>query len=189
MVQLQELPERWANTKRLSISAKQHVAPLQGIEIGRLKARIDEYDKMQKTFRTRFTGMRFYFYTCKSPYDHLTEANKMIDDKEEKIKELQSQATLFEVAVPNFPLMEKCRKENKMLKQLWDYIFLVRTSIDEWKTTAWVDIDVENMDMECKKFAKVIATFVCSCSPYPGRARVRQNDASVARLPRFGHLY
>ena len=42
-----------------------------------------------------------------------------------------------------------------MLKQLWDYIFLVRTSIDEWKTTAWKDIDVENMDMECKKFSKV----------------------------------
>ena len=31
-----------------------------------------------------------------------------------------------------------------------------RTSIDEWKTTPWVEIDVENMDMECKKFAKVI---------------------------------
>ena len=30
-----------------------------------------------------------------------------------------------------------------------------RTSIDEWKTTPWVEIDVENMDMECKKFAKV----------------------------------
>ena len=42
-----------------------------------------------------------------------------------------------------------------MLKQLWDYIYLVRTSIDEWKTTPWKDIDVENMDMECKKFSKV----------------------------------
>ena len=41
-----------------------------------------------------------------------------------------------------------------MLKQLWDYINLVRTSIDEWKTTPWKDIDVENMDMECKKFSK-----------------------------------
>ena len=156
MVQLQELPERWANTKRLSISAKQNVAPLQGIEIGRLKSRIADNDNMQKSFRSRFTDMRFYFYSCKSPYDHLTEANKLIDEKEEKIKVLQSQAALFEVIVPNFPLMEKCRKENKMLKQLWDYIFLVRTSIDEWKTTAWVDIDVENMDMECKKFAKDI---------------------------------
>ena len=41
-----------------------------------------------------------------------------------------------------------------MLKQLWDYMFLVRTCIDDWRTTMWVDIDVENMDMECKKFSK-----------------------------------
>ena len=34
--------------------------------------------------------------------------------------------------------------------------FFFRTSIEEWKTTVWSNIDVENMDMECKKFAKVI---------------------------------
>ena len=28
--------------------------------------------------------------------------------------------------VPDFPLITKCRHENKLLKQLWDYIFLVR---------------------------------------------------------------
>ena len=33
--------------------------------------------------------------------------------------------------------------------------FSIRTSIEEWKTTVWSNIDVENMDMECKKFAKV----------------------------------
>ena len=31
-----------------------------------------------------------------------------------------------------------------------------RTSIDEWKTTPWCNIDVENMDIDCKKFSKVI---------------------------------
>lgn len=67
----------------------------------------------------------------------------------------QESATLFEVQVPEFKLLQQCRKEIKMLKQLWDYIYLVRTSIDEWKTTPWKDIDVENMDMECKKFSKV----------------------------------
>ena len=30
-----------------------------------------------------------------------------------------------------------------------------RTSIDEWKTTPWCNIDVENMDIDCKKFSKV----------------------------------
>ena len=56
LLQLQELPERqvalsltfhnpnsngcrWATTKRLSVAAKQKVAPLQGQEIGKLKSR------------------------------------------------------------------------------------------------------------------------------------------------------
>ena len=29
LVQLQELPDKWANTKRLSVTAKQQVSPLQ----------------------------------------------------------------------------------------------------------------------------------------------------------------
>ena len=32
MVQLNELPEKWANTKRLSVTAKQQVSPLQALE-------------------------------------------------------------------------------------------------------------------------------------------------------------
>lgn len=39
-------------------------------------------------------------------------------------------------------------------QQLWDYIYIVRTSIEDWKKTPWRKIDVENMDIECKKFAK-----------------------------------
>lgn len=37
---------------------------------------------------------------------------------------------------------------------MWDYIYIVRTSIEDWKLTPWRKIDVENMDIECKKFAK-----------------------------------
>ena len=43
-----------------------------------------------------------------------------------QVKELQSQAALFEVTVPEYALIAQCRLENKMLKQMWDYIFLVR---------------------------------------------------------------
>ena len=42
------------------------------------------------------------------------------------------------------------------MKILSKTILSKRTSIEEWKTTVWSNIDVENMDMECKKFAKVI---------------------------------
>lgn len=45
---------------------------------------------------------------------------------------------------------------NIFVQQLWDYVYIVRTSIEDWKTTPWRKIDVENMDIECKKFAKEI---------------------------------
>lgn len=43
-----------------------------------------------------------------------------------------------------------------LLQQLWDYVQIVQTSVEDWKTTPWRQIDVENMDLECKKFAKEI---------------------------------
>jgi len=42
-----------------------------------------------------------------------------------------------------------------MLKTLWDVISLVQSSFADWNTTLWKDINVENMEMDCKKFVKV----------------------------------
>ena len=125
-VQLRELPEKWANTKRLAVTSKQIVAPLMGMEIGKLKLRIENYERQQRDFRNKYTQMRFFSYQCKSPYEQLSKANIELEGLEVQVKELQSQAALFEVMVPDFPLIKQCRRENKMLKQLWDYIFLVR---------------------------------------------------------------
>ena len=47
-----------------------------------------------------------------------------------------------------------CR-EVVMLKSLWDVIALVKSSFGDWNTTLWRDINVENMEMDCKKFVKV----------------------------------
>ena len=65
-------------------------------------------------------------------------------------------AGLFEVNVPDFKQLKQCRKEIKLLKTLWDYIVMVRSSFEDWKTTPWKEINVEQMDMDCKKFAKDI---------------------------------
>lgn len=65
-------------------------------------------------------------------------------------------AGLFEVNLPDFKQIKQCRKEILLLKQLWDFIFIVRTSFSDWMTTLWKDINVDQMDMDCKKFAKDI---------------------------------
>lgn len=75
---------------------------------------------------------------------------------ETEMASLLESAGLFEVNVPDFKQLKQCRKEIKLLKNLWDYIIIVRSSIDDWKTTPFKKINVEQMDMDCKKFAKDI---------------------------------
>ena len=65
-------------------------------------------------------------------------------------------AQLFEVNTSDYKQLKACRKDVGMLKNLWDMICLVRSSFDAWKTTLWKDINVEQMDMDCKKFVKDI---------------------------------
>ena len=74
------------------------------------------------------------------------------------MKTLSEAAELFEVNMPEFKQLKACRIEIKMLKNLWDLITLVQSSFTDWKTTLWSDINVENMELECKKFVKDIRT-------------------------------
>ena len=69
---------------------------------------------------------------------------------------LKEAAKLFEVGAPDFKQLKACRKEIGMLKVLWDMIVLVRSSFADWNTTLWKDINVEQMEMDCKKFVKEI---------------------------------
>lgn len=46
-------------------------------------------------------------------------------------------------------------REVVMLKSLWDMIALVKSSFADWNSTLWCDINVEQIEMDCKKFVKV----------------------------------
>ncbi|XP_069916320.1 dynein axonemal heavy chain 17 isoform X4 [Oryctolagus cuniculus] len=73
---------------------------------------------------------------------------------EDIMESLCKSGSLFEVTVPDYKQLKACHREALLLKELWDMIFTVNTSIDDWKTTKWKDINVEQMDLDCKKFAK-----------------------------------
>ncbi|XP_067673689.1 dynein beta chain, ciliary-like [Haliotis asinina] len=155
-VQLQELPEQWNNTKKISITIKQTVAPLQANEVANIRKKSATFDVNQHKFREKFRHIKPFRYDCERPYDLLDKNHEEILNMEREMAVLLDSAGLFEVNVPDFKQLKQCRKEIKLLKILWDYITIVRSSIDDWKTTPWKEINVEQMDMDCKKFAKDI---------------------------------
>lgn len=48
------------------------------------------------------------------------------------------------------------RREVVLLKELWDMNLLVESSMASWKRTPWRHVQVEDMDLECKRFSKEI---------------------------------
>ncbi|CAB3241075.1 unnamed protein product [Arctia plantaginis] len=155
-VLLQELPEQWQATKKLALTVKQQVAPLQAAEVSGIRKKISTFDAHVIYYREVFKRYAFFRYDCGDPYDVMSRVDFELLHLEEEMSSIQESGSLFEVNVPEFKLLKQCRKELRMLKQLWDYVHIVRTSIEDWKTTPWRKIDVENMDIECKKFAKEI---------------------------------
>ncbi|NWR75951.1 DYH9 protein, partial [Centropus unirufus] len=157
--QLEELPEKWNNVKKLAVAVKQHVAPLQANEMTALRKSCAAFDVEQHKFRERFQKEAPFRFDTKKPYQLLDEKHMEIKQMESAMTSIYESAGLFEVMVPNYKQLKQCRKELCLLKELWDMISLVNTSLDDWQTTKWVDINVENMDLECRKFAREIRNF------------------------------
>ncbi|MPC52197.1 Dynein beta chain, ciliary [Portunus trituberculatus] len=155
-LKLQELPEQWESLKKQCDLIRQHVAPLKASEVSAIRKKCIKFETRQAVYREKFKKYSFFNFSCELPYWRLERVNMRLQRLEEEMHQLQDSAVLFEVVIPEFKYMKACRKELRMLKQLWDHICLVRACVDYWKTTPWREVDVENMDIECKKFAKDI---------------------------------
>ncbi|XP_044152524.1 dynein axonemal heavy chain 9 [Bufo gargarizans] len=154
--QLEELPEKWNNIKKMAITVKQHVAPLQANEVTLLRRTCASFDVEQYHFRERFRKEAPFRFDSISPYQTLNLKHMEIKKMEATMASTYESAALFEVNVPDYKQLKQCRKEVCLLKELWDMITLVTSSMNDWQTTKWREINVENMDLECKKFAKDI---------------------------------
>ena len=99
LVHFQELPEKWANTKRLTVIAMQQVAPLQSLEVIKLKKKTQGFEKTQNEFRRNFQRMKFFKLKCNQPYEYLGCANKLIADLEKDIAEHSVSLIITKIAI------------------------------------------------------------------------------------------
>ncbi|XP_075889814.1 dynein axonemal heavy chain 9 isoform X2 [Nelusetta ayraudi] len=154
--QLEELPEKWNNVRKQATLVKQQVAPLQAIEMAGLRRKCASFDVEQHTFRESFrTGGPFRF-DSERPYQMLEDFHRQIQEREAVMASLVESASLFEVSVSDYKQLRQCRREVGLLKELWDMIDLVESSMAAWRTTSWREINVEEMELQCKRFSREI---------------------------------
>ncbi|KAM5150816.1 dynein axonemal heavy chain 9 isoform 1-T1 [Callospermophilus lateralis] len=154
--QLEELPEKWSNIKKMAVTVRQQVAPLQANEVTLLRQRCTAFDLEQQQFWEQFHKEAPFRFDSIEPHPMLDAWHIKIQQMESTMASISESASLFEVNVPEYKQLRQCRKEACQLKELWDTIGMVTSSIHAWETTAWKDINVETMDLECKKFTRHI---------------------------------
>ncbi|XP_012509385.1 PREDICTED: dynein heavy chain 9, axonemal [Propithecus coquereli] len=154
--QLEELPEKWNNIKKMAITVRQQVAPLQANEVTVLRQRCTAFEAEQQHFWERFRKEAPFRFDSINPHQMLDARHIEIQQMESTMASISESASLFEVNVPDYKQLRQCRKEVCQLKELWDTIGMVTSSIHAWETTTWKDINVEAMDLECKRFARHI---------------------------------
>ena len=74
-MQLQELPEQWNNSKKIAITVKQQVAPLQANEVSNIRKKSATFDVTQHTFREEFRKIGPFWYNCETPYEELDKVD------------------------------------------------------------------------------------------------------------------
>lgn len=90
------------------------------------------------------------FHTCL----FLSQWHCLVAEMESEMRDIVESAGLFEVSLPDYRQLKACRREVGLLKTLWDMVLLVRLSFQEWTKTLWLAVNVENLDIDCKKFVK-----------------------------------
>nr|XP_029540762.1 LOW QUALITY PROTEIN: dynein heavy chain 9, axonemal [Oncorhynchus nerka] len=154
--QLEDLPEKWTNVKKQAVVVKQQVAPLQASEVAGLRRKCASFDVEQHAFRESFRKNGPFRFDSENPYAMLNASHKQIQEKEAVMAGLVESAGLFEVTVSDYRQLRQCRREVGLLKELWDMIAVVDSTMVAWRTTPWRDINVEDMELECKRFNRDI---------------------------------
>ena len=67
------MPEKWANIKKLTMQAKQKVAPLQANEAANIRRKAASFDLEQFNFREKFRNQASFFYDTRKPYDDIDD--------------------------------------------------------------------------------------------------------------------
>ncbi|XP_008208864.1 dynein beta chain, ciliary-like [Nasonia vitripennis] len=151
---LTELPEFWNSIKKLAAQVKQVVAPLLTTQIEWLKKKFVWFDYRQKKLLEKFHGEEVFNPACENVYAKLDAINEKVEELLEELRELARTAEIFEQPMPEFKELEQLRRELKMLKSLWDYVNVIMSNLSQWKKTVWKKLDIEGMDVECKKLTR-----------------------------------
>lgn len=153
---LNDLPEEWADVKKLSVSIKDSVAPLQAKEVDVLQQKCNKFEMKNHNFREEFRKKAPFKYEIgpEKAYSIIDSVHSDVLEMETEAQALRKSCELFELNIPTYRQLSDCRRDIGMLKTIWDLLGLVTYMFNQWRTTLWTEIDTDSMELRCRDLSK-----------------------------------
>eukprot|EP00916_Digyalum_oweni_P021759 GHVL01036069.1.p1 GENE.GHVL01036069.1~~GHVL01036069.1.p1 ORF type:complete len:4080 (+),score=886.02 GHVL01036069.1:1188-12242(+) len=152
LLKLDKAASQWDEIKKTSLEVKDAIEPLQVNEKANIRKELENFTKEVKDYRSNFLKA--------APFDpELTDetAYSLIDEfwqstlKIELLaKDFDNLETLFDMPRSGYRELKECRTDLIGLKNVWDWISMVRCTFGTWKSTLWDDIDTEDLLTQTK---------------------------------------
>lgn len=165
--QFVELPLAWTKLKKLKNIVRTDIEPVKEHQMNLTGKRFKLFGLRLRDFNKRFRGQAFFNRNCQNAYELIDQMLEPIIKYEKQAELLDIFATLFNINVgPNRAIMQECRRDTKVLKQVWDYWYSMQHRIYLWENTLWSEIDVEAVEGECKRIAKEVRAMDSCCKTW-----------------------
>lgn len=162
-----ELPLAWIKLKKLKNIVRKDIEPVKEHQMDLTGKRIKLFGLRLRDFNKRFRRQAFFDRTCENAYELIDRMLEHTIKYEKQAEMLDIFATLFNINVgPNRAIMQDCRKDTKVLKQVWDYWYSMQHRIFLWSNTLWSEIDVEAVEGECKRISKEVRAMDTCCKQW-----------------------
>lgn len=184
---LSDAPMKWDTTVNNVYKVKEKINNLQNEEVDKIKDKVSNFDYLLIEFRKKFRKEAPFVYenSVNRAYSVINSFHKQIGQIEEEAAKLVDLERVFELSVSKHREIKKCRTENKLLKQCWDMVSIVRHLFESWKKTLWDKIDTDSLLMDCKKLQnqiKMMPKELRSWKVYQGMLAEVKNFATVLPL-------
>ena len=156
---LSEAPMKWESVVNMVYKVKEKVNVLQNDEVDKIKQKVANFNLELLDFREQFKDEAPFHYEIEvhEAYDDIYMFHRRINQMEVKAAKLTDLEKVFELTVSKHLEIKKNRSENKLLKQIWDMVGIVRTTFADWRKTPWNKIDTDVLISESNKLKRQIA--------------------------------
>ncbi|KAI0983477.1 hypothetical protein GJ496_000718 [Pomphorhynchus laevis] len=142
---------QWSSLQIKAVHVKQQLTPYLADQIADFRLRLADLEQWQDEFRSSFIGYGPFHQNVPEHYERIDTLNETIDSKLKEVSDLRETSAVFDMAIPEFKQLNQCKEELYAVKQLWDIIDIITSSMAYWRTTTWKDANIEMIEQTLKQ--------------------------------------